>query len=101
MNRQTHLNGFTAHVDRDGKFRAVVSATDPGVPNWLDTMGYLKGSLLGRWLESSSTPIPRVTRIKLADLRKHLPADTPVVTAEARDAAIRLRRKGAQLRRRW
>jgi hypothetical protein len=101
MNRQSHLNNYLAKIDKDGKFRAVISATDPGVPNWLDSAGYAKGMLEGRWRECSSYPTPTLTRVKLADLRKYLPADTPVVTAEARDAAIRLRRKGAQLRRRW
>ena len=101
VNRQSSINGFTAKIDKDGKFRAVVSATDPGVPNWLDTAGYKEGSLFGRWLQCDSQPTPTVTRVKLADVRKYLPADTPVVTAEARDAALRLRRKGAQMRRRW
>ena len=100
-NRQSTLNGYTAKLDKDGKFRAVISATDPGVPNWLDNAGYAQGTLVGRWTECSSAPVPTISRIKLADVRKYLPADTPVVTAEERDASIRLRRKGAQLRRRW
>ncbi len=100
-NRQSSLNGFTAKLDKDGKFRAVISATDPGVPNWLDTAGYKQGTLLGRWTECSSAPVPVVTKVKVAEVRNYLPADTPVVSAEARDAAIRLRRKGAQMRKRW
>ena len=100
-NRQSSLNGYSARIDKDGKFRAVVSATDPGVPNWLDTAGYKQGSLFGRWLQCDTTPTPTVTRVKLADVRKYLPADTPVVTVEARDATLRLRRKGVQMRRRW
>jgi hypothetical protein len=101
MNRQSSLNGYTAKLDKDGKFRAVISATDPGVPNWLDTAAYAKGTIVGRWTDCSSTPTPTVTKVRLADVRKYLPADTLVVTAEARDAEIRLRREGAQLRRRW
>jgi hypothetical protein len=101
MNRQTSINGHTARLDKDGKFRAVISATDPGVPNWLDTVGYAKGTMFGRWTECSSGPTPTIAKVKLADVRNHLPSDTPVISAEARDAALRLRRKGAQLRRRW
>jgi len=101
MNRQTSLNGYTANLDSDGKFRAVISAIDPGVPNWLDTAGYAKGGVTGRWTQCSSYPTPKLTKLKLKDVRKYLPADTPVVTADDRDASIRLRRKGAQLRRRW
>lgn len=101
LNRQTNLNGFTARVDADGKFRAVISSQDPGVPNWLDSAGYQRGYIFGRWTVCSSHPVPMLTKVKLAELRQHLPADTPVVSAEARDASLRLRRKGAQLRRRW
>jgi Protein of unknown function (DUF1214) len=101
MNRQTNLNGYTAKLDKDGKFRAVISAQDPGVPNWLDTAGYARGAIVGRWWDCSSTPQPLVTKIKVAQVRQSLPAATPVVTAAQRDAAIRLRRTGAQLRRRW
>lgn len=101
VNRQSHLNGYMAKIDRDGKFRAVISASDPGAPNWLDTAGYNKGAVLGRWTECSSFPVPTITKVSLAEIRQYLPADTPTVTAEQRDAAIRLRRKGAQLRRRW
>jgi Protein of unknown function (DUF1214) len=101
LNRQTSLNGGQAVVDADGKFRAVISAQDPGVPNWLDTAGYARGVIQGRWWDCSSYPQPTVTKVNIADIRQHLPADTTVVSAEARDAAIRLRRKGAQMRKRW
>ena len=101
VNRQSSLNDFSAKVDSDGKFRAVISARDPGVPNWLDSAGYKKGAMFGRWYKCSSNPHPTITKVKLADIRKHLPADTAVVTAEQREAALRLRRKQYQLRRRW
>lgn len=101
LNRQTSLNGYTARLDTDGKFRAVISASDPGVPNWLDNAGYTRGTVFGRWKECSSYPQPTLKKVKVADIRQYLPADTPLVTAAARDAAIRLRRKTAQLRRRW
>ncbi len=100
-NRQSNLNGYTARIDKDGNFRAVVSASDPGVPNWLDNAGYAQGSLFGRWLQCDSQPTPTVTKVKLVDVRKYLPADTPVVTPAQRDASLRERRAGAQLRKRW
>lgn len=101
VNRQSSLNGYSAKLDRDGKFRAVIAASDPGVPNWLDTAGYTQGTMMGRWKECEGNPNPQVIKVKLVDVRKYLPADTPLVTADARDASLRLRRKGAQLRRRW
>lgn len=101
INHQTSLNGRTAHIDSDGRFRAVISMTDPGVPNWLDTAGFTQGMIDGRWTECSSYPVPTLKKVALADVRKNLPADTPVVSAEQRDVAVRLRRKGMQFRRKW
>lgn len=99
--RQSSLNGHQASVDSDGRFRAVIAHEDPGVPNWLDPVGSCQGMLIGRWYGCSSNPIPTLTRVPLAELRRHLPADTPVVTADERATRLRARRLGAQLRRRW
>lgn len=99
--RQASLNGFTARVDSDGKFRAVVAHTDPGVHNWLDTGGFVEGTLFGRWTQCSSAPVPTLKRVKLSEVRDHLPADTPVVGEEERLKLLTQRRLGAQLRRRW
>ncbi|HEX4259133.1 MAG TPA: hypothetical protein VH089_28855 [Streptosporangiaceae bacterium] len=101
VNRLTSINGYQAHLDSDGRFRAVISVEDPGVPNWLDTGGHQRGAISGRWWAASTLPEPKVTKVKLSEVRQHLPVDTPVVTAEERDARVRLRRKGAQLRGRW
>lgn len=101
MNRQSSLNGHQARIDADGRVRMVVANVDPGVPNWLDTGGYPRGVIQVRWNECSSQPTPSVTTVKIADLRAHLPADTPVVSPEERDSQLRLRRAGAQMRSRW
>ena len=101
VNRQSSINGFTAKLDKDGKFRAVVSEKDPGVPNWLDNGGFKVGLVEGRWKECSSTPTPTLTKVKVVDVRKYLPADTPVVTTAARDEAVRMRRQAVQMRRKW
>jgi hypothetical protein len=99
--RQSSLNGHQARVDADGRFRAVISMCDPGVHNWLDPGDTQRGMLIGRWLGCDSTPIPTLTRLPFAQLHGHLPAATPRVSREERDAALRARRIGAQLRRRW
>lgn len=101
VHRQSSLNGHQAHVDRDGRFRAVLAVEDPGVANWLDTGGNLRGMLIGRWYRSSSHPTPRLTKVLLSELHDHLPADTLRVSPEQRAEALRVRRIGAQLRRRW
>jgi hypothetical protein len=99
--RQSSLNGHQAAIDADGIFRAVLSAEDPGIHNWLDTGGNLYGSLIGRWYRCSSHPTPTVKKVPLKEVRQHLPATTPFITPEARGESLRERRIGAQLRRRW
>lgn len=98
--RQSSLNGHQARLDADGRFRAVLSVHDPGVPNWLDPGGHLRGVIQNRWNQASSAPCPTIRRVRLAELRDHLPADTPRVDAATRDRALRARRRGAQMRRR-
>jgi len=49
-NRQTSLNRTQAHVDADGMVRAVIAHADPGVANWLDTLGHQQGSVHLRFL---------------------------------------------------
>lgn len=99
--RQSSLNAHQAVLDTDGKFRAVLALEDPGVPNWLDSGGHLRGMLVGRWHGADSYPMPTITKVPFADIAKHLPADTPKVSIEEREAALRRRNIGLQLRRRW
>jgi hypothetical protein len=99
--RQSSLNGHQARIDSDGKFRAVLAHTDPGVPNWLDTGGFSEGTLFGRWLQCDSWPLPEAKLVKLADIRQHLPADTPAISEQQRRETLVKRRIGAQMRRRW
>lgn len=99
--RQSSLNGHQARLDADGRFRAVIAVDDPGVPNWLDPGGYRLGTLVGRWYACDSNPMPTLKRVPLAELRRHLPADTPSVSPEQRAQMLAARRRGGQLRRRW
>jgi hypothetical protein len=101
MNRQSSLNDTQAHIDGDGRFRAVISRRDPGVPNWLDKADYPWGIIQMRWNRASDYPDPTITKVPFAELRQHLPPDTPVVTSEQRQEQLRRRREGAQLRRIW
>ena len=101
VNRQSSLNDAQAHIDSDGKFRAVISRLDPGVPNWLDKADYPWGIIQMRWNRASDYPDPTIKKVPLADVRAHLPADTPVVTAAQRAEQLQLRRESAQLRQIW
>ena len=67
----------------------------------LDTGEWLEGSLMLRWLEASSSPEPSLRLLPLSEVRAHLPKDTAMVTPDMRQEALRRRRRGAQLRRRW
>ena len=49
INHQTSLNGTQAQVDPDGKIRIVVADRNPGVTNWVETLGHRKGILQFRW----------------------------------------------------
>lgn len=100
-NNHSSLNGTQWHRDGDGKLRVVVSAKDPGVHNWLDTAGYPSGVIQGRWTDSSSTPMPTATKVAIADVIRHLPADTRMVTPQERDRIIRERRSQLQQRLLW
>lgn len=99
--RPTSLNGHQAVIDADGRFRAVLAHQDPGVANWLDTGGHTRGMLIGRWYRCSSQPTPQLTRVKLAELDRRLPADMRRISPAARADQLRERRLGAQLRRKW
>jgi len=99
--RLSSLNGHTARISSDGKFRAVISLVDPGVPNWLDPTGYKEGGIYGRWYDCDSSPTPAIKRVPLARLREHLPTDTPMVTTAERAEELRRRVCACQRRRRW
>ncbi len=99
--RLSSTNGAMATLSSDGKFRAVISLEDPGVPNWLDPAGYTEGGIYGRWYDCDSEPLPTLAKVKLSELRDHLPEDTPVVTPEERAEELRKRVEACQRRRRW
>jgi hypothetical protein len=101
VNRQSSLNDAQARIDADGKFRAVISRLDPGVPNWLDKGDYPWGVIQMRWNRASDYPDPTIQKVPFAELRQHLPSDTPVVTPEERSQQLRDRREAVQLRRIW
>ena len=49
INHQTSLNNTQAQADPDGKVRIVVADQNPGVTNWVETLGHRKGILQFRW----------------------------------------------------
>ena len=49
INHQTSLNNTQAQADPDGKVRMVVTDQNPGVTNWVETLGHRRGFLQFRW----------------------------------------------------
>ncbi|MBF6555777.1 MAG: DUF1214 domain-containing protein [Acidimicrobiales bacterium] len=97
-NRQSSLNGHQAVLDTDGVFRAVVSHSDPGIANWLDTGGNHHGAAIFRWLRAESAPVPDVRVVPFADLGAVLRTDVAKVSGEERRRVIDARRAAVQRR---
>ncbi|MDH6198613.1 hypothetical protein M2272_005272 [Mycobacterium frederiksbergense] len=100
-NHTSSLNWFQSEPDADGVFRYVVADTDPGVPNWLNTVGRHKGILTLRWTYSTlpdQLPTTTVTKVPVTEVRQHLPGDVRTVTPEERKAHISTRQAHVQRR---
>jgi hypothetical protein len=93
--RQTSLTGHQALRSADGTYTLVVSATDPGVHNWVDTAALVRGTFLARWqgLPAGATARPVITGqvVPLVELRGALPAETVMVTPGQRATQLRSR----------
>ena len=87
----------SARLDPDGVFRAVVSRTDPGVANWLDTTGNHHGAMIFRWLRADGAPVPAVRTVPIAELKSACPGDAPD-RPEDRRRVIGARRAAVQRR---
>jgi hypothetical protein len=87
-----------AFVDDDGSVRIVVAATDPGVPNWIDTEGRTEGMLVYRSIGTRTRPVPSAAVVPASEVRAHLPASHPSVDASKRREQL-VRRRAAVLAR--
>jgi Protein of unknown function (DUF1214) len=101
VHAQTSLNRSQATVDADGMLRVVVSATDPGVRNWMDTTGYRTGVLQCRTAGSQEPPAIAARVVSIRSLDEHLAADTERLGPAERADELRTRKVGAQLRHLW
>jgi hypothetical protein len=61
--RRCSLNAEQMVTDADGAYRIVISATDPGVPNWLDTCGHRRGTVFWRFLLPDAEPARPQSRV--------------------------------------
>jgi len=98
INHQSSLNGTQAQVDADGKIRIVVADRNPGVTNWVETLGHRKGFLQFRWQrvsrELTEADGPTVELIDIDDVAGYLPFhDSNKISQEDWRARIALRQK--------
>lgn len=63
-----HVNKHTAEYEPDGSVRIVVAHEDPGVPNWIDTVGHAQGTMCFRWIRAEEHPQPRTRVMKRSEV---------------------------------
>ena len=98
INHQTSLNGTQAQVDADGKIRIVVADRNPGVTNWVETLGHRKGFLQFRWQrvsrELTEADGPTVELVGIDEVTEYLPFhESNKISPEDWRARIALRQK--------
>jgi hypothetical protein len=83
-------NHNQTRISADGSIRWVLSPSDPGVANWLDTAGRPEGLCTLRWFwptgDAVAAPTTRVVAVD--DLVERLPADTPRIGSAERAAEL-------------
>ena len=62
-NHRCSLNRNQVVYEKDGSFRMVIAHRDPGVPNWIDTTGHLRGGVLWRFVSGDGVPEPATVRV--------------------------------------
>ena len=103
INHQTSLNGTQAQADPDGKIRIVVAEQNPGVTNWVETLGHRKGFLQFRWQrvsrELTEADGPTVELLDIGAVPSRLPYyNDNVISAETWRDRIALRQQQIQNR---
>ncbi|WP_242129501.1 hypothetical protein [Sphingobium sp. Sx8-8] len=93
---QASVNLSQAKADPDGGYTYVLSPTDPGVPNWVDTGGLHQGYVQLRWqgFDSAGTGdglLRGYKVVKLNQLKAEIAPDTPPVSPAQRAADIQAR----------
>lgn len=92
VHHTSSLNNSQAKSNPDGSITFVIARRDPGVYNWIDVSGVPYGPAGVRWqtltqpvVASLANAVPVQKVVKLADLRRELPATTVWVTPEERE----------------
>ena len=92
---KSSINAAQAAIDSDGRFRCVIAHSDPGVPNWLDPIGWRSGLIMLRWYRATQELTVSTLKVPVRELRTYLPPDTPSVSHPQRLIEIEARRRGS------
>lgn len=89
--RPSSLNNTQSVANADGSYTYVFSIKDPGVHNWIDTLGLHETLFMNRWRLLPQTsggpggdPWAKGELMKLTDLKHRLPAGTRWVSEDER-----------------
>jgi hypothetical protein len=63
-----HVSKGSARYNDDGGVTIVIAAKDVGVGNFIDTAGHTSGTLLLRWVDAKTHPVPTCRVMKLDSL---------------------------------
>jgi hypothetical protein len=63
-----HTNMHLATYRDDGSVRIIVAHEDPGVPNWIDTVGHSSGTMCFRWFRAKEKPQPATRVVRLTEV---------------------------------
>jgi hypothetical protein len=99
VNRTTSLMGHEMVTGKDGRVTVVVSATDPGMENWLDVSNYRRGVIATRWIWCEEPPRVKTETMTIAEIARRL-SDSPQVNESKRSQQRAMRRSHLAKRRR-
>lgn len=88
---QSSLTAAQSAIDADGRIRLVIARRDPGVWNWLDTIGQVRVHSILRWQHMAPDGPPLSASLKLTTLdrlKADLPPETRRVDAAGRAAQL-------------
>ena len=102
-NAQTSLTSRQSEPNPDGSYTYVVCSRDPGVNNWLDSMGFPRGVVMFRFdgmaaAEFDPDRRPVAVKVRIDDLDTHIDPGVRRVSPDERRSALAARRRHVQRR---
>ncbi len=78
LHRPASLTKADVTYRPDGRVRFVIAKSDPGVDNWLDSMGVNRGFMTFRWLDArdEDIPDPQLKLVKRSELENWMARDS-------------------------